>query len=44
MGLGLKINSGSKDFLPIIKYDSRAGRVFRVDRADGVSTPVDITK
>jgi hypothetical protein len=44
MGLGLKINSGSKDFLPIIKYDARAGRVFRVDRADGVSTPVDITK
>lgn len=44
MGLGLKISSGSKDFLPIIKYDARAGRVFRVDKTDGISTPVDITK
>jgi hypothetical protein len=44
MGLGLKISSGSKDFLPIIKYDARAGRVFRVDKTDGISTPIDITK
>lgn len=44
MGLGLNINTGSKNFLPIIKYDARAGRVFRVDKVDGVSTPVDITK
>ncbi len=36
-------NTGG-DFLPIIKYDSRAGRIFRVDRGDGVSTPVDITR
>jgi hypothetical protein len=44
MGLGLNINTGSKNFLPIIKYDARAGRVFRVDKTDGISTPVDITK
>ena len=44
MGLGLNINTGSKNFLPIIKYDARAGRVFRVDKVDGISTPVDITK
>ncbi len=36
-------NAGG-DFLPIVKYDSRAGRLFRVDRGDGVSTPVDITR
>ena len=44
MALGLNINTGGKNFLPIIKYDARAGRVFRVDKVDGVSTPVDITK
>jgi hypothetical protein len=44
MGLGLKISSGGGDFLPIVKYDARAGRMFRVDKVDGVSTPVDITK
>ena len=35
------------DFMPILKYDSRAGRLFRVDRentGDGFSNdPVDIT-
>src|SRR5918993_3364160 len=35
------------DFLPIVKYDARAGRIFRVDRADTgqgfTSEPVDIT-
>jgi hypothetical protein len=39
--------SGGGDFTPIIKYDARAGRVFRVDReqtTDGfASNPVDIT-
>jgi hypothetical protein len=46
MALGLNIGSagGGKDFLPIIKYDARAGRIFRMDREDGVSTPVDITR
>jgi hypothetical protein len=36
--------SGGGDFLPIVKYDARAGRFFRVDREDGSSTPVDITR
>jgi hypothetical protein len=44
MALGFTYSSGGGDFLPIIKYDARAGRIFRVDRADGVSTPVDITR
>jgi hypothetical protein len=36
--------SGGGDFLPIVKYDARAGRFFRVDREDGISVPVDITR
>jgi hypothetical protein len=45
MGFGLNLsNGGSKDFLPIVKYDARAGRMFRVDKDGGVSTPVDITR
>jgi hypothetical protein len=39
--------SGGGDFTPIIKYDARAGRVFRVDReqtTDGfANNPIDIT-
>ena len=44
MGFGLNLNAGG-DFLPIIKYDARAGRFFRVDRDDstGEREPVDIT-
>jgi hypothetical protein len=45
MALGFQFNSGDgADFLPIVKMDSRAGRIFRVDRSDGVSTPHDITR
>ena len=45
MALGLSYGgNGGGDFLPIVKYDARAGRIFRVDREDGVSTPTDITK
>ena len=46
MALGFNLGSGGGggDFLPIIKYDARAGRLFRVDREDGVSTSVDITR
>ena len=44
MALGLSVGSGGGNFLPIVKYDARAGRMFRVDREDGVSTPVDITR
>ena len=40
-------SSAGGDFLPIIKYDARAGRMFRIDRVNtGTgfdSTPVDIT-
>jgi hypothetical protein len=39
--------SASGDFMPICKYDARAGRIFRMDRVDNgngfVSDPVDIT-
>lgn len=41
MSLGLSASSG--EMKPIVKYDARAGRFFRIDRADGVSTPVEIT-
>ena len=45
-GFSTESSSGG-DFLPIIKYDSRAGRFFRVDRVDSgnglVNEPVDIT-
>lgn len=45
MALGMNYESTSGgDFLPIVKYDARAGRIFRVDRADRVNTPVDITR
>jgi hypothetical protein len=40
--------SAGGDFLGIVKYDSRSGRIFRVDRVDTggqfVSEPVDITR
>lgn len=45
-GFSTEPSSGG-DFLPIIKYDARAGRIFRVDREDAGSgfenNPVDIT-
>ena len=46
MALGFDYGSGggSANFLPITKYDARAGRFFRVDREDGTSTQVDITR
>ena len=43
MAFGININGSSGPITPIIKYDSRAGRMQRIDRVDGVSTPVDIT-
>ena len=47
MGLGLP-QSGGGERVPIIKYDARAGRLFRVDRAQNAagqydSNPVEIT-
>lgn len=41
MSLGLSASSG--EMKPIVKYDARAGRFFRIDRADGVSNAVEIT-
>lgn len=44
MGLGLNLGGGDTGpITPHIKYDARAGRIFRVDREDGVSDQVDIT-
>jgi hypothetical protein len=43
MALGLNFESNSGDITPIIKFDARAGRMFRIDRDDGVNTPEDIT-
>jgi hypothetical protein len=44
---GFSTEPSGGDFLPIVKFDARAGRLFRVDRADTgqgfVSEPVDIT-
>ena len=44
MALGLNYGSAGGDFLPILKYDARAGRFFRVDKENGESTSVDITR
>jgi hypothetical protein len=48
MALNLPASSDNSHRVPIIKYDSRAGRIFRVDRseqADGwESKPVEITQ
>ena len=46
MALGFSYGGSGEggDFLPIVKFDARAGRFFRVDREDGVSTPHDITR
>jgi hypothetical protein len=45
MALGLNYDtSGGGDFLPIVKYDARAGRIFRIDREDRINTPIDITR
>ena len=45
-GFSTEPNTGG-DFLPIVKYDARAGRMFRIDRIDTgqgfISEPIDIT-
>jgi hypothetical protein len=47
MALGLNNNREGGDFLPIVKWDARSGRMFRVDRSQGIngweSNDVDIT-
>ncbi len=44
MALGLQTESSGGDFLPIIKFDARAGRFFRRDRANNENTDVDVTR
>lgn len=44
MALGINYESTGGDFLPIVKYDARAGRLSRVDRVNNENVPVDITK
>jgi hypothetical protein len=45
MALGLQTEStGGGDFLPVCKYDSRAGRFFRQDKGDNGTASIDITR
>jgi hypothetical protein len=44
MAIGINYESAGGDYLPIVKYDARAGRVFRRDRANGENTDSDITR
>lgn len=45
MGFGLSYEGGGGGgIVPVVKYDARAGRLFRVDRVDGVNNPADITR
>lgn len=44
MALGLQTESSGGDFLPILKFDARAGRFFRRDRNGTENVEVDITK
>lgn len=37
MALGMSTEGGGGDFADILKYDARAGRMFRVDRTQGAS-------
>jgi len=37
MALGLTTEAGGGDFTPIVKYDARAGRMFRIDREQGAA-------
>ena len=43
MAFGFNYDSSAGDIIPIVKFDARAGRFFRIDRTDGVNNPVDIT-
>ncbi len=43
MGFGISYGGGG-DFTPVVRYDARAGRIFRDDKQDGMKTPVDITQ
>ena len=43
MAFGFNYESTGGEIIPIVKFDARAGRFFRIDRTDGVNNPVDIT-
>lgn len=43
MAFGFNYESSAGDIIPIVKFDARAGRFFRIDRVDGVNNPIDIT-
>lgn len=44
MALGLNLSNASGNFLPICKFDCRAGRMFKSDKIDGEWNQTDITK
>lgn len=44
MAFGFSYESNGGDIVPVLKFDARAGRFFRVDRFDGKNNPVDITQ
>lgn len=45
MSFGMNYDTApSGDIVPVLKFDARAGRFFRVDRVDGTNTPTDITR
>ena len=44
MAFGFNYESNAGDIVPVLKFDARAGRFFRVDRTDGQNNPVDITQ
>jgi hypothetical protein len=42
--MALKLHfENDDDIVPLVKFDAKAGRIFRIDRTDGVNSPVDIT-
>lgn len=44
MAIGINYEPASGDYLPIVKYDARAGRIFRRDRVNGENNDVDVTR
>ena len=44
MAFGFSYESNAGDIVPVLKFDARAGRFFRVDREDGQNNPVDVTQ
>ena len=43
MGFGINYSKGDGDFANVVRYDARAGRIFRDDRGPDGKNPVDIT-